>query len=78
MAKYKVLRFSDNSRGIGAVVERSSIFGKSIWVKEEDTGMSANFDIWINSETGASKYANIAGEEMDNFYRAQCVLKEVI
>lgn len=76
MAKYKVIRFADNERGIGAEVEKKTIFGTSTWVKVSTPGHSEIFDKWVNKETGVSGYADDALSEINDFYTANHITKE--
>ena len=76
MAKYKVVRFADNKRGIGAEVEKKTIFGTSTWVKVSTHGHSEHFDKWVNKETGVSGYADGTQSEINDFYTANHITKE--
>ena len=76
MAKYKVIHFADNKRGIGAEVEKKTIFGTSTWIKISTPGHSENFDKWVNKETGVSGYADGTQSEINDFYTANHITKE--
>lgn len=78
MAKYRVITYADNERGIGAVVEKKSFFKTSIWIKMVDSFRpeDENWDIWVNKETGESGFACISKQDMDNFYKANALVKE--
>lgn len=76
MAKYKVIRFADNERGIGAEVEKKTFFGTSTWVKVSTPGHSESFDKWVNKETGVSGYADATQSEINDFYTANHITKE--
>ena len=76
MAKYKVIRFADNKRGIGAEVEKKTIFGTSTWVKIVTPGYDECFDKWVNKATGKSGYADICMSQLNDFYTANHITKE--
>lgn len=76
MAKYKVIRFADSKRGIGAEVEKKTIFGTSTWVKIAKPGRDECFDKWVNKATGKSGYANICMSQLNDFYTANHITKE--
>ena len=76
MAKYRVIRFADNKRGIGAEVEKKTIFGTSTWVKVATPGYDEAFDKWVNKVSGKSGYADICMAELNDFYTANHITKE--
>lgn len=75
MAKYKVLKFVDNERAIGAVVEKTTIFGTSVWVRTKNSSSSCRdnpgFDLWVNRDTAKALHAITYGEDLENYYQAQ-------
>lgn len=80
MAKYEVVRYADNDRGIGAVVRKHSFFGISTWVKTVNSSDACSkitaLDTWVNKETGKALYPDSYGQELENFYQANHITRD--
>ncbi len=72
---YKVIRVGDNKRGVGAIVERRTLFGtRTTWTFEGHELPS--LDRWTCSETGEKEYIGVS--PIHSFYVEQFEALEAI
>jgi hypothetical protein len=79
MAKYEVVHYADNDRGIGATIKKHGFFGVSVWVltpSQDACSDIPGFDSWVNKVTGEQLGKNRTGDTMTNFYFANHITKD--
>lgn len=76
MAKYRVIRFGDYN-GVGSIVEKSTLFYVRTYTVLPDDELG-RLKKWTCYETGSYEFSDGMAKELDNFYKAQHVLNEMI